>query len=121
MAHVRAKKWGGHGRPCRPYAASLVRRSFPPYVCRYSRAFLSLGVTWVFLAIFSVHDIEDDTCTLNSFHKDFSVTFWWLNLTSLVASLAIQQYLWFITVLIYKGFLPFCFKVTYIATPVSCF
>ena len=86
-----------------------------------SRAFLSLGVTWVFLAIFSVHDIEDDTCTLNSFHKDFSVTFWWLNLTSLVASLAIQQYLWFITVLIYKGFLPFCFKVTYTATPVSCF
>ena len=23
MAHVRAKKWGGHGRPCRPYAAAL--------------------------------------------------------------------------------------------------
>ena len=23
MAHVRTKKWGGHGRPCRPYAAAL--------------------------------------------------------------------------------------------------
>ena len=22
MAHVLAKKWGGHGRPCRPYAAA---------------------------------------------------------------------------------------------------
>jgi len=24
VAHVRAKKWGGHGRPCRPYAAALA-------------------------------------------------------------------------------------------------
>ena len=24
MAHVRAKKWGGHGCPCRPYAAALA-------------------------------------------------------------------------------------------------
>ena len=25
MAHVQAKKWGGHGRPCRPYAAALAK------------------------------------------------------------------------------------------------
>ena len=24
MVHVRVKRWGGHGRPCRPYAAALV-------------------------------------------------------------------------------------------------
>ena len=31
MAHVRAKKWGDHGRSCHPYAAALD--SSRPFLC----------------------------------------------------------------------------------------
>ena len=51
MAHVQAKKWGGHGRPCRPYAAAIdclhLRENFRP--CEHLTLYVWGALTLVYL------------------------------------------------------------------------